>query len=187
MYWKDIPKAHCKAPGCVSIQYGRKPFCRIHFRRWEKYNDPLFIPPIWNKTHGMEGTATYKSWQHMKNRCLNPRCKDFKNYGGRGISICPEWVNNFSQFLKDMGTKPKNTSLNRIKNDKNYCKENCEWATDLQQARNTRRNHYITHNNETLCLSEWGEKTGIRPLTIRARIFDYGWSINKALTTPARQ
>jgi hypothetical protein len=89
-----------------------------------------------NKTHGMRNTATYSSWVSMKDRCTNPNSKDFESYGGRGIYVCDQWLNSFEQFYKDMGEKPKGTSIDRINNIEGYTPENCRWATHSQQQRN---------------------------------------------------
>lgn len=79
----------------------------------------------------------YHSWNSMKNRCNNPNLKEYKNYGGRGITYDERW-NDFNEFYKDMGERPEGTTLDRIDVDKNYCKENCRWATREQQQRNRR-------------------------------------------------
>jgi hypothetical protein len=90
-------------------------------------------------THGYSRhpSGTYGVWAHMKDRCLNPNCEKFKDYGGRGITICKRWLK-FQNFLKDMGEKPKGLSIDRINNDGNYNKRNCRWATPKQQQNNTR-------------------------------------------------
>lgn len=81
------------------------------------------------RTHGMKGTQTYRSWVCMKQRCSNPRNKDYKWYGGRGISYDPRWEA-FEEFLLDMGESPgKGWSLDKIDNDGDYCKANCQWLT----------------------------------------------------------
>ncbi len=92
-----------------------------------------------NKTHGYSGsnmTPEYRAWINMRTRCLNKNYRDYKYYGGRGISICKEW-NNFTIFLKDMGQRPSSThSIDRKDNDGNYEPTNCKWATKSEQAFN---------------------------------------------------
>ncbi len=89
--------------------------------------------------HGMEKSKEYKTWACMKQRCLNVNNKDFKNYGGRGIKICDSWINNFGQFIKDMGLRPEGCSIDRIDNNKGYSSDNCKWSTPKEQANNKKR------------------------------------------------
>lgn len=79
----------------------------------------------------------YNSWSNMKRRCLNPNHPRWKDWGGRGITVCERWLN-FSNFLEDMGPKPQGTTLNRIDNEGNYEPENCEWADAVKQNMNKR-------------------------------------------------
>lgn len=82
--------------------------------------------------------AAYRCWKHMRQRCFNPRSKDFKHYGGRGISVCKRWAR-FENFLKDMGPRPSlHHSIERRDNGKDYRPSNCYWATRKEQGRNTR-------------------------------------------------
>lgn len=90
-------------------------------------------------THGAWLTPEWYSWSCMKQRVLNPNRKGYKDYGGRGITICPQWRHSFSQFLADMGPRPKGTSLDRIDVDGNYEPGNCRWATRKEQQNNQRR------------------------------------------------
>lgn len=89
------------------------------------------------KKHGMSNTPTYHSWESMKARCLNNKCKEYGSYGGRGISICSRW-NSFANFYSDMGAQPEGFQLDRTDNESGYSSENCQWATRKQQARNRR-------------------------------------------------
>jgi hypothetical protein len=75
----------------------------------------------------------------MKQRCTNPNHAKYYLYGGRGIGVCKEWSESFVKFLEDMGDRPQGHTLNRIDNDGNYCKENCEWQTYSEQNSNRRR------------------------------------------------
>jgi hypothetical protein len=93
-------------------------------------------------THGAASlrpyTAEYRAWMAMKTRCLNRNTKAFKDYGGRGITICPRWLDSFENFLADMGKRPDGLSLDRMNNDGNYEPGNCRWATRREQRLNCR-------------------------------------------------
>lgn len=132
-------------------------------------------------THGMSKTPTYKSWKSMLGRCKNPKDEGYKNYGGRGITVAPEWEE-FSRFLLDMGERPENTTLERLNNDQGYSKANCVWATKRAQARNRRSNINVLWKGETKTLTEWCEILGKPYATVRARLVN-GWSTDKAFTT----
>lgn len=89
-------------------------------------------------THGMTFSPTYLSWKSMKARCLNPKSPDYKDYGGRGITICESWIDSFEAFLEDMGERPKNRTLDRRDTNGNYEPDNCVWSTAKEQANNRR-------------------------------------------------
>lgn len=90
-----------------------------------------------NTTHGKSGTGTYRSWKDCRARCNNPNDSDYKDWGGRGITVCPEW-DDYEVFLRDMGERPEGLTLDRIDVNGNYCASNCRWADAVTQANNKR-------------------------------------------------
>lgn len=117
--------------------------------------------------------AAYQSWRAMRKRCQCADHKDYPGYGGRGISICKEWED-FWTFARDMGPRPKGTSIDRIDNNGNYEPGNCRWATPFEQARNTRSSRMITHDGKTLCAADWARHFGVDATAIHYRIKRYG-------------
>ena len=114
----DLRSGHTKSCGCLSADSLRK----IAYK------------------HGEGGvTKEYTCWRSMKQRCLDKKCDSYQDYGGRGITVCSEWLNSYQQFLKDMGRKPSEThSIDRINNDGNYEPSNCKWSTPKEQCNNKR-------------------------------------------------
>jgi hypothetical protein len=142
--------------------------------------------------HSMAGTRIHKIWINMKNRCNNPKNCSYKDYGGRTppITVCDRWNNNkngFQNFYNDVGDPPLGKSLDRINNNENYSYNNWKWSTKKEQARNRRTSYLIPYNNKIKCAAEWEEITGIKQTTIIKRIENYGWSPDRALTTPTRK
>lgn len=111
--------------------------------------------------HGLRRSKEYKAWVNAKNRCTNPNVHNFARYGGRGITMCAEWVSSFTAFYRDMGPCPRGMTLDRKDNDSGYNKENCRWVSTTEQARNRSITVLVTHNNETRPLAEWSELLGI--------------------------
>lgn len=105
--------------------------------------------PLANRQHGMWHTKVYKAFYSMRDRCLNPNYHAFNRYGGRGISICPRWLESFENFFADMGHPPVGLTLERINNDGDYCPENCKWAGREEQAANKRLTQKLTMERAT--------------------------------------
>lgn len=107
-------------------------------------------------------TRTYTVWLAMRDRCNNPGNKKYADYGGRGITVCPEW-DSYVVFKQDMGERPLGRSLDRIDNAKGYGPGNCRWATKLEQMCNTRVARWIAFNGKKQVLSEWAREFGVNP------------------------
>ncbi len=141
-----------------------------------------------NQKHGHAKTgkesSEYRSWVDMRNRCSNQKHHAYKDYGGRGISVCERW-SEFDNFLADMGPRlsPKH-SIDRINNNGNYEPDNCRWATIEEQNRNRRDLVWITYKGKTNHLSGWCKELGFCLQTIHCRL-KRGWSIEKSLSTPS--
>lgn len=127
-------------------------------------------------THGLSNTRFYQIWENLGTRIKNKKFKYYKNYGGRGIKC--KWKS-FEEFKTDMyPTYKENLTLERINNNGNYSKENCRWATRLEQANNTRQTRFFTFNGKTLTLTDWAKELNINRHTLSSRL-EYGFSLDK--------
>lgn len=128
----------------------------------------------------------YGQYKAMIHRCYDPKNNRYYLYGGRGIKVCASWLgeNGFWNFIADLGRRPgEGFSLERLKNDQDYCPGNVKWATKIEQARNKRSNRVFTVDGLTGPLSALAEAFGLPYKTVHARIKS-GWEVNKALKTP---
>lgn len=173
----------CVADGC-DLPAVAKNVCNTHYYRLKTHGDPNFVKV---KMHGKSGHPLFSTWVSMRQRCRDPHANRSHKYIEKGIRVCLRWDESFENFLEDMesGYK-KGLTLDRIDNDGDYEPSNCRWATQKQQANNRDTNHLLTLNGETRTLAEWSEETGIKYTTILQRINNYGWSIERALTTRRR-
>lgn len=129
-----LVKNICIIKECNNIHLA-KGFCSKHYQRFVKYNDPFFVKREL-KQHGMARAPEYKIWAGMKARCFNENNDSYKDYGGRGITVCEEWKNSFMNFHNDMGKRPGyNYQIDRIDNDGNYEPSNCQWITGIENNR----------------------------------------------------
>ena len=119
----------------------------------------------------------------MLDRCCRPKNKDWHRYGGAGITVCERWRESFESFLADMGPRPPGKTLDRKRSAGNYERDNCRWATSVEQARNTGTYRLISAFGKTNSLAEWAREFGIGASTIRERLCR-GWSIEDALSVP---
>lgn len=127
---------------------------------------------------------TFNSWRGMHHRCRYKSDKRYRDYGGKGITICKRWFK-FENFLKDMGERPKGKTLDRINNKGNYNKSNCRWATSLEQRLNRKDVVLITYKGKTQSLKQWSNELNIPYMRLYSR-YRAGWSKLEILSTPKK-
>lgn len=172
--WAWLCRCECgnqqKATG-HNLTRGRIVSCGC--RRQEVLDGQRFV-------HGMTNTPTWKVWKGIIKRCTQLRCKAYPNYGGRGIKVCDKWLT-FAGFYEDMGERPTGLTIERVDFNGDYCKENCKWAPQSEQASNTRRVRFVEVNGERMSLTRACAALGIRYSRVLDRINKLGWPIEKAM------
>jgi hypothetical protein len=134
--------------------------------------------------HGMTHHPLYKRWSDMRYRCNNPNHPVYRNYGGRGITVCERWDKSFVAYIEDVGEPPfKGAQIDRTDNNGPYSPENIRWVNQKEQCRNTRKNLLYTVDGVTKTQAEWVEIYDINQSTFRARMRN-GWDVKDALTKP---
>jgi len=134
-------------------------------------------------THGMYEHPAYNSWRGTIARCYNLSNARYKDYGGRGITVCERWKQSFENFWEDMGpSHKKGLTIDRIDNNGNYNKENCQWSDLETQMNNKRNNIWIETPNGLMTLAQAGRSFGLGIGIIRGRLKN-GWSIERACLT----
>lgn len=109
-----------------------------------------------NRLHGKTGSGVYRAWQSMKSRCLNKKNKDYRYYGGRGITVCKSWLK-FENFIRDMGEPLKNFTIERKNNNKGYSPGNCTWLHKSEQNNNKRNSIILKYKGKKMSLKQWAE------------------------------
>lgn len=132
-------------------------------------------------------SVEYDTWNHIRDRCHNPRNPGYYKYGAKGIRVCQRWLDSFEAFLQDMGRRPSNEhSIDRKNNKLGYEPDNCRWATRKQQMNNRANTVWIGCGGLTLTLSDWAHVMDMPYTTLWARLNGKKWTVSRALTTPKR-
>lgn len=130
--------------------------------------------------HGKTKSRVHAAWKAMNQRCFNKRCREYRYYGERGITVCERW-RRFEAFFEDMGDPPDGMSLDRIDNNRGYGPGNCRWATKGEQSNNRRSCKLIEFRGNAQNQKQWAREMGIHQTTIAGRLRN-GWSVERALT-----
>jgi len=162
----DVRNGHTSSCGCYHSKRQRDP--KTH-----------------GETVGRNNSPEYRAWKAMKGRCYDKNNIGYRNYGGRGISVCERWLHSFVAFLEDMGRKPSpKHSIDRINNDGIYEPSNCKWSTRSEQRRNNRQGlHLVSLKDKTMPICDWAKISGVPEESISARL-RHGWAAEKAIFQP---
>jgi hypothetical protein len=163
-----------KSCGCLAIEQSK-----INVKKMIKYNAEN-IPQF---KHGLCKHRLFRIWANMHDRCMRKKCPAYKDYGGRGITICQEWINDFMNFYNwSMANGYKDClSLDRINFNGNYEPSNCRWANSKTQNRNSRQCVYYEYKGEKYTRGELAELSGLSYDVIRYRL-NHNWDVEKAVT-----
>lgn len=136
--------------------------------------------------HGLSQTykREFRIWCAMRRRCTDTNSPDYPAYGGRGISVQPQWLD-FKTFIEDMGPCPPGMSIERSNNNQGYGPDNCKWATAKEQANNRRPTKSLTWNNQQWTMSELGRQIGLSPSGMQKRIRKLG--LERAMNLPIQE
>lgn len=139
------------------------------------------------KRHGFTDDPTWRVWCGMIDRCTKSYRREYKYYGGRGITVCDRWRESFLNFLSDMGERPSlKHTIDRIDNDSEYSPGNCRWTTMYEQVQNRAVTRKILFNGQIKPLKVWCKELSLHFTSIDYRIRN-GWDIDRALSTPVRK
>lgn len=193
--WKE-PTFLCVCTRCGSefvakssaIRYGKVKSCGCEYKQQvsDRMKEYFLAYQHPNYKHGDSHTRLFGIWSSMKERCLNQNNKRFHQYGGRGIVVCDEWVNDYGAF-KDWAIQngyQDSLTLDRIDVNGNYAPDNCRWVSWEVQQNNRRNNRILSFNGKTQTMAEWSKELGIKEKTLSQRLNTYHWSVERALTEP---
>lgn len=180
VYGYNLNRMHTTSCGCFNREQNKK--------RLKRKEDNYFY------IHGKSNTRLHTGWRAMIDRCYNPNNKAYKNYGGRGITVCKEWKNDFMSFYNwamangyDENAKHGECTIDRINVNGDYCPGNCRWVNNEVQSNNKRTSHFIEYNGEKHTIAEWAKIYNINKGTLHARINVYNWPVEKSFNTPIQK
>lgn len=134
------------------------------------------------KTHGDTESREYRIWTDMLQRCFNPKRRFYSRYGGRGITVCDRWRNDYAAFLADMGRTPfPDAQIDRTNNDGDYEPGNCRWVSRTENMRNRGNARFVEYGGRRLRLFEWSEELGVPTRLLQVR-FHRGWTDEEIIT-----
>jgi hypothetical protein len=128
-----------------------------------------------------EKHRAYKAWCNMRRRVLDPTCDRYAIYGGRGVTICPEWIDDFPRFYADMGPMPAGYSLERKDVNGPYVASNCCYIPRGEQWRNRRTTELFEHDGRRLALTEWARELPLSLQTLRLCVHERGMTIGEVI------
>lgn len=173
---KSLRSGNTKSCGCYNIEASTNRIVSI------------------NRKHGKTDTKLFRIWSGMKTRCYNKNAVNYSDYGGRGITVCDEWLKDFESFYEwsiDNGyfecSSRKECTLDRIDVNGNYCPENCRWVNMKKQQNNKRSNRIIEFNGESHTVAEWADIIGMSQDVLLSRLNSNTYTIERALTEPKNQ
>lgn len=139
--------------------------------------------------HGLKNHPLYGTWTRIKTRCYNKNCKDYKDYGGRGITVCNLWKDDFIEFFYwaiKHGWE-KGMTIERIDVEQGYSPNNCKWIPMSEQPKNRRNVNKIKYNGETHTIAEWARIKGVARKTLESRFHSKNFTIEEAFEKPVNK
>ena len=175
-YWR----CRCSCGNMTSVKASNLTFSLVKSCGCLKYRP--------HSTHHLSKHPLYNVWYHMKRRCYDSKNPFYKDYGGRGITICDEWLDfeNFYKWSMDNGYE-KGLTVDRIDNDMGYSPENCRLVKMDVQANNSRSCRMITYNGKTQNLMQWCDELGLDYKRVHNRLYKCKWDFEKAISEPLDQ
>ena len=159
----------CTVVNCINSNRGSGTahgYCHKHYELWRRHGDPSIKLKPWGKHTICPPHPLRDSYKSMVARCYNSKAKSYHNYGGRGITVYGDWLEDFNNFVNDVGNRPEGTTLDRIDNNGNYEPSNVKWSTPKEQANNSRMNIWVIYDDRKMSITQLRELLGIPHGTI---------------------